>query len=214
MCGCLPPNKNEGAISGLMSRMSFGKGKAKAAPPKPLENPRPDLVSLENMAADETHPSEHNGVAMINPGEQNLALAQARRHELEKRVKEGTKKMDKGAIPAGDWANLQLKRTVDHTAAFLAPVRYGDKEPFGVYGQGDCAVYSGSGVRGEFAAGECVKGNGYSGLCAVGSGATILGAIRLSSIMQGGSQLSEQEKLAYGSSMTVGCGGGGYGGGG
>ena len=37
--------------------------------------------------------------------------------------------------------------------------------PFGKYGRGDCAVYSGAGTSGVFGAGNCAKGSGELGVC-------------------------------------------------
>ncbi|KAG8905514.1 hypothetical protein FRB99_008773 [Tulasnella sp. 403] len=172
VCGCLPPSAK--SDSSLLASL-FLKGKGKAVPPLSLPlpaNARPDLISTDDVAADETHPSDHNSVAIINPGEQNAAQAQLRRKELDKRAKRLTKKLDRATTATGDkannlrWGSMQLKRMEqDHTQAFLAPVEFGAKEPFGREGHGDCTVYSGQGVNGNFGAGECVKGNGNSGLC-------------------------------------------------
>ncbi|KAG8850375.1 hypothetical protein FRB96_000439 [Tulasnella sp. 330] len=156
VCGCPPPVKSN-AVGALKSVFSW-KGKGKAVPTT-LYNARPDLVSIDDNKADETHPSDHNSVALINPQEENAAQAQLRRRELVRRAKELTRSQD------GEWPVVQGKRAVDHTYAFLSPVEYGVKDPFGQYGHGDCSAYSGSGVLGQFAAGECAHGNGQNGLC-------------------------------------------------
>lgn len=76
-------------------------------------------------AAEQTHPSDHNAVAIINPAESNMAQAQVRRRELAKRAKELGKSVDKGK--ADQWGELMHKRVVDHTPSFLCPVQYGAK---------------------------------------------------------------------------------------
>ncbi|KAG9024432.1 hypothetical protein FS837_005369, partial [Tulasnella sp. UAMH 9824] len=78
VCGCLPPVKSlEVARSG--SRGSFWsfskKGKAKPQEKPEFGNPRPDLISVADEPAEQMHPSDHNAVAIINPGEQNAAQA-------------------------------------------------------------------------------------------------------------------------------------------
>ncbi|KAG9036620.1 hypothetical protein FRB95_008454 [Tulasnella sp. JGI-2019a] len=158
VCGCPPPimGSSGGSITSLLSRK--GRGKAGLVT---VSNPRPDLVSADEVYANATHPSDHNSVALINPREENVARAQPRRQELGRRCKELGR-------AAGDWSGVISKRAVDHSYAFLSPVSYGAKEPFsnyGLSGHGDCAVYSGGGVKGEFAAGECAKGNGQHGPC-------------------------------------------------
>lgn len=166
VCGCLPPTKSM-EIPGSDSRGGFSlfskKGKSKAEPAKPFENTRPDLVSAADDAAEQTHPSDHDAVAIINPGEQNKAQAQLRRKELGKREKELGKSIEKGR--ADKWAEVVQKRVADHPPSFLCPVQYGVQHPFGKYGHGDCTSLSGAGVKGNFAAGECCKGNGTQGLC-------------------------------------------------
>lgn len=77
------------------------------------------------MNAEETHPSDHNAVAVVNPAEHNAAQEQIRRRELIKRAKELGKAVDKGR--ADQWATLQYKRVLDHTPSFLCPVQYGVK---------------------------------------------------------------------------------------
>ncbi|KAG9012488.1 hypothetical protein FRB94_005805 [Tulasnella sp. JGI-2019a] len=156
VCGCPPPvksNPNSAIMSALVRK---GKGKAT---PITVNNPRPDLVSVDDTSADDTHPSDDNSVALINPPKENAAQAQLRRRELVRRGKELTRSKE------GDFPAVQGKRAVDHTYAFLSPVAYGAKNPFGSYGHGDCAAYSGTGVKGEFAAGECVRGMGDNGMC-------------------------------------------------
>ncbi|KAG8933519.1 hypothetical protein FRC01_008602, partial [Tulasnella sp. 417] len=78
ICGCLPPDVSNGSSSSAFSFFSK-KGKSKSSHDKPLENPRPDLLSPSNDAADQTHPSDHHAVAIINPGEPNAAEAQRKR---------------------------------------------------------------------------------------------------------------------------------------
>ena len=121
VCGCLPPSaKFDNAASSALSRLSF-KGKAKAV----FNNPRPDLVSIDDTHAEETHPSDHNAVAVINPREENAAQAQIRRREVDTRATHLSQKVGRGV--GGDFARLQAKRISDHTQAFLAPVEYGAK---------------------------------------------------------------------------------------
>ena len=81
------------------------------------------MVSLDDMNADDSHPSDHNGVAILNPAEHNAALAQLRRRELTKRAKEIEKAVDKGK--ATPWVEIQNKRAPEHSQAFLCPVEYG-----------------------------------------------------------------------------------------
>ncbi|KAG8988760.1 hypothetical protein FRB93_004002 [Tulasnella sp. JGI-2019a] len=176
VCGCLPPSASKGV--GGSNLFSF-KGKAKASIEKPITNPRPDLISTLEMHADETHPSDHNAVAIINPPnptqsspqvrmeEQGAALAQARRSKMEKRAKEVGKLAEKGK--ADEWTELQSKRREasgnTHVHSFLCPVQFGAKDSFGKYGHGDCAVYSGRGLLSPLGAGDCVNGNGNTGMC-------------------------------------------------
>ncbi|KAG8913387.1 hypothetical protein FRC01_004573 [Tulasnella sp. 417] len=155
ICGCLPPNISSGSSGSSFSLFSK-KGKSKSTLEKPLENPRPDLLSSSGEAADQTHPSDHSAVAIINPGEPNAAQEQVRRRELGKRAKELGKSVEKGK--ADRWGEIMQKRGVDHTPSFLCPVQYGVH-------QGDCTALSGNGLQTASAAGECCKGNGMNGLC-------------------------------------------------
>ncbi|KAG8914658.1 hypothetical protein FRC00_011744 [Tulasnella sp. 408] len=120
VCGCLPPIKSL-EVPGSDSRGSFWsfskKGKAKAQEKPKFENPRPDLISVADEAAEQMHPSDHNAVAIINPGEQNMAQAQLRKKELGKREKELEKSIEKGK--ADQWAEVVKKRVTDHTPSFL-----------------------------------------------------------------------------------------------
>ncbi|KAG8891846.1 hypothetical protein FRB99_003290, partial [Tulasnella sp. 403] len=160
VCGCLSTAKPESSrgIKSLFSR----KGKSKAADPKPIENSRPDLVNIEDMHAEETHPSDHNAVAILFPSS-NAEEAEARRQELAKRQKQLDKVTEKGR--ADGWGELQAKRAVDHAPSFLCPVEYGAVNPFGKYGHGDCTAWSGGAVRGAFAPGECAKGSSLDSIC-------------------------------------------------
>ncbi|KAG8971606.1 hypothetical protein FRC05_010952 [Tulasnella sp. 425] len=127
ICGCLPPVKTMDICSGpstsglpLLSK----KGRSKVALETPFENTRPDLISPSDGVADQTHPSDHHAVAILNPGERNMAQAQVRRQELAKRAKELEKGVDKGK--AGQWSKVMQKRAAaDHTPSFLCPVQYG-----------------------------------------------------------------------------------------
>lgn len=127
VCGCLPPIKalelsgNSGNSFSIFSK----KGKAKAAAEKPFENSRPDLTLPSNETAEQTHPSDHNAVAILNPAESNMAQAQVRRRELAKRAKELSKSVEKGK--ANQWGEVMHRRVVDHTPSFLCPVQYGEK---------------------------------------------------------------------------------------
>ncbi|KAG8982677.1 hypothetical protein FRB90_006634, partial [Tulasnella sp. 427] len=141
----------------------LAKGKSRASLEKPFENTRPDLISPSDDVADQTHPSDHFAVAILNPGEANMAQAQVRRRELAQRAKELDKSVEKGK--AGQWSELVQKRVAEHTPSFLCPVHYGISDPFGKFGQGDCTALSGGGVQGNFAAGECCKAIGLNGLC-------------------------------------------------
>ncbi|KAG9040312.1 hypothetical protein FS837_000813, partial [Tulasnella sp. UAMH 9824] len=125
VCGCLPPVKALGASGTSNSGFSIfsKKGKSKAAGDKPFENARPDMTLHADDTAEQTHPSDHNAVAIINPAETNMAQAQVRRRELAKRAKELGKSVDKGK--ADQWGELMHKRMVDHTPSFLCPVQYG-----------------------------------------------------------------------------------------
>ncbi|KAG9002558.1 hypothetical protein FRB93_011432 [Tulasnella sp. JGI-2019a] len=217
VCGC-PPLVKANTAAAVISALSW-KGKGKVVPTA-INNTRPDLVSIELSNAEETHPSDHNSVALINPQNES-EQAQLRRRELERRTKElnRTAERNKG----GEWARLIAKRAVDHTYAFLSPVIYGVKEPFGQIGNGDCAAYSGGGVKGEFASGECVVGNGFNGMCGASSEVPRNGiqqSIQHAAIMTG----DKQKMMDYGVAGAVyaagygggagGCGGGGCGGGG
>ncbi|KAG8910820.1 hypothetical protein FRC01_006112, partial [Tulasnella sp. 417] len=155
----------QGALSDAYDKTAdaWKKGKSKSTLEKPLENPRPDLLSASNEAADQTHPSDHYAVAIINPGEPNAAQEQLRRRELGKRAKELGKSVEKGK--ADQWGEIMQKRGVDHTPSFLCPVHYGVQYPFSKFGQGDCTTLSGNGLQSASAAGECCKGNGMNGLC-------------------------------------------------
>ena len=77
------------------------------------------------MNADESHPSDHNSVAVLNPTEHTAALAQLRRDELANRAKEIGKAVEKGKTTP--WIEVQNKRALDHSQAFLCPVGYGAK---------------------------------------------------------------------------------------
>ncbi|KAG8925041.1 hypothetical protein FRC00_004411, partial [Tulasnella sp. 408] len=122
ICGCLPPDSSSGSSGSSFSLFSK-KGKSKSTPEKPIENPRPDLLSPSDEAAEHTHPSDHHAVAIINPGEPNAAQAQLRRKELGKRAKVLGKTVEKGK--ADQWGEVMHKRAVDHTPSFLCPVQYG-----------------------------------------------------------------------------------------
>ncbi|KAG9012492.1 hypothetical protein FRB94_005809 [Tulasnella sp. JGI-2019a] len=124
VCGCPPPimGSSGGSITSLFSRKERGKAGLVT-----VSNPRPDLVSADEVYANATHPSDHNSVALINPREENVARAQPRRQELGRRCKELGR-------AAGDWSGVISKRAVDHSYAFLSPVSYGAKEPFSNYG--------------------------------------------------------------------------------
>ena len=88
-------------------------------------NSRPDLVSKVNTDSDATHPSDHNAVAIVNPGDRQSAIVKARRTELDKREQELEKGVRKGK---GDhWAELLAKRSTNHSVAFMCPVHYGTK---------------------------------------------------------------------------------------
>lgn len=76
------------------------------------------------MAADETHPSDHNSVAIINPKDENEAQAQLRRREMAKRAKDLGRKVEAGG---SGWSEIQLKRSREHEHSFLCPVQYGVK---------------------------------------------------------------------------------------
>ncbi|KAG8971556.1 hypothetical protein FRC05_010966 [Tulasnella sp. 425] len=162
ICGCLPsdiPNSSSGSPFSFFSK----KGKSKSSSEKPLENPRPDLLSPSDDAADQTHPSDHHAVAIINPGEPNGAQADLKRRELAKRAKDWGKSVEKGK--ADQWGEIMQKRTGGHAPSFLCPVQYGVQFPIGKFGQGDCTALSGRGLQNASAAGECCKGNGMNGLC-------------------------------------------------
>lgn len=178
------------------------KGKSKAPAEKSINNSRQDLLSTRDMHAEETHPSEHNSVTIILPPKQNpaqppldvklqsAALAQQRDKDMDKRSKEVVKLVEKGKTDA--WTELQCRRLHGdgrgHPHAFLCPVQYGAKDPFGTFGcvkrmmsflwvhgltvhwiafcrSGDCAVYSGGALGGPLGAGACAKGNGHNGQC-------------------------------------------------
>ncbi|KAG8881240.1 hypothetical protein FRB97_009739 [Tulasnella sp. 331] len=163
VCGCAPPMKPASVGNVILSVFSRnGKDKASQSS-KQVKNARPDLVSALDMSAEETHPSDHNAVALINPKKENEAQEQGRLQELVRREKE----LGRAAKLAheGDWTEILASRNVDHTHAFLRPVVYGLTGPFGIYGHGDCAVYSGRVVKGNLGAGECVTGNGPNGTC-------------------------------------------------
>lgn len=133
VCGCLPPSATKPSASGpgIFSR----KGKNKATGEKVISNAHPELVSTGELHAEETHPSEHNAVAIINPPlptpatrqiameNQSAAKAQDRRHKTEKRLKEVSKLADKGKLD--DWTALQHKRReatgFTHAHTFLCP---------------------------------------------------------------------------------------------
>ncbi|KAG8886309.1 hypothetical protein FRB98_001329 [Tulasnella sp. 332] len=215
VCGCPPPIKSNSAnpITSLLSR----KGKGKGAPgPVEIINHRPDLVSVKVVNADETHPSDHNSVALINPREENAAQAQLRRHELKRRCRDIGLASDRNTAKEGGWSGMISKRSIEHSPAFLAPVAYGTKEPFGNYGRGDCAVYSGAGIEGVSAAGECARGNGHESICGAlfdhqrnGLAESILQGIT----MTGDKALMAEYGVKYHSSARAACGSGGHGGG-
>ncbi|KAG9048668.1 hypothetical protein FS837_012296 [Tulasnella sp. UAMH 9824] len=195
VCGCIPLIKTLDMEDGVSSSSGFSlfskKGKSKAdVPEKPITNPRPDLISTSNDAAGQTHASDHDSVAIINPGQTNKMQAQMRRQELSKRAKELGKAVAKGK--ADGWAEAMSKREVGHTPSFLCPVHYGAVKSFGKFGQGDCTAYSGGAVEGNFQIGECVKGNGMYSLC-VAQVDQVRGGpeetVKYSAIMRGDSDL-------------------------
>ncbi|KAG9034217.1 hypothetical protein FRB95_013498 [Tulasnella sp. JGI-2019a] len=220
VCGCPPPIKSK-STSPITSILNFSrKGKGKAAPNElsSINNPRPDLVAASDVSAEDTHPSDHNSVALMNSKGDNEA--QARRQELSRRCRELGLAADRGPNnknALGDWTGLISKRTLEHSPAFLAPVTYDPKAPFGKYGQGDCAVYSGRGVKGEFSTGECAVGNGHNGMCGAlfdhqrnGLAESILQGIT----MTGDKALMAEYGIKYANMAHVACGSGGHCGGG
>ncbi|KAG8927126.1 hypothetical protein FRC01_007979 [Tulasnella sp. 417] len=132
ICGCLPQDVAGGGSGGSSFSFFSKKGKSKSALERPLENPRPDLLSPSDEAAEQTHPSDHHAVAIVNPGEPNAAEAQLRRRELAKRAKDLGKSVEKGK--ADQWGEVMHKRAVDHTPSFLCPVQYGVQTPFSKFG--------------------------------------------------------------------------------
>ncbi|KAG8877251.1 hypothetical protein FRB97_003552 [Tulasnella sp. 331] len=222
VCGCLPPSASK-TTSALGGGLFSLKGKSKAAPNGSIvNNPRPDLLSLSDMHADETHPSEHNSVAILNPPapttatpqvkmeEQGAALAEARKGKMEKRVKDVRKLSERGK--SDEWTELQSRRrepnASTHTHAFLCPVEFGVKDPFGQLGHGDCAVYSGKGLDSPLGAGQCANGNGHNGMCTavfdVARGG-IQQAINTATVMTGNSSYMRDvnRARAYGSIIQV-----------
>lgn len=215
VCGCIPvinslDIEDGGSSSGFSLFSKKGKSKAEA-PEKPVTNPRPDLISASNDAAGQTHASDHDSVAIINPGQTNKAQAQARGHELSKRAKELGKGVAKGK--ADGWAELMSKREVDHSPSFLCPVQYGVVKSFGKFGKGDCAAFSGGAVEGNFEFGECVKGNGMYSLC-VAQVDQVRGGpeetVKYSAVMRGDSDLMGTYGWVVGMQVNAfmgGCGG-------
>lgn len=122
VCGCLEASKilSAKAASNLLSVFRKAKGKEKA-----FNNPRPDLVSVEDANAAETHPSQHDSVAVINPGEQNARLAKSRQKELEQRARDLVKQSERGK--SDYWEEIQSKRSIDHSLSFLCPAPFGTK---------------------------------------------------------------------------------------
>ncbi|KAG8926326.1 hypothetical protein FRC01_009006 [Tulasnella sp. 417] len=191
LCGCLPPDNSSGSSGSSFSLFSK-KGKSKSTLEKLIENARTDLLSPSDEAAEQTHPSDHHAVAIINPGEPNAASAQLRRRELAKRAKELRKSVEKGK--SDQWGEVMHKRAVDHSPSFLCPVQYGAQSPFSKFGQGDCTTFSGNGIINASAAGECCKGNGINGLCGAQFDQPRGGpeeSVKYSMIMRGGPSYAE-----------------------
>lgn len=146
VCGCLPPSAVKATLpgAGIFSK----KGKGRAASNKEIANVRSELISAAEMHAEETHPSEHNAVAIINPPlpsvanrqmnqeGQPAAQAQVRRGKAEKRMKDVAKLAKWGMLD--DWTELQHKRReasgLTHPHSFLCPVQFGAKDPLGPHG--------------------------------------------------------------------------------
>lgn len=79
-----------------------------------LQNCRPDLLAIEDMYAEETHPSDHNAVKREMEGKD---FAQSRRRETSARERDLSKKAERGL---GDgWEGLVLPRVGGHLPAFL-----------------------------------------------------------------------------------------------
>ena len=118
LCGCLPPLKavNVTSWGGLFSR----NGKTKV---EVFANPRPDLVSTEDMNAMETHPSDHNAIVMLNPSNEARSAEKTQRKEIDKRSQEIAKAISKSKTDR--WAELQQKRHHEkHELSFLCPVNW------------------------------------------------------------------------------------------
>ncbi|KAG8905515.1 hypothetical protein FRB99_008774 [Tulasnella sp. 403] len=129
VCGCLPPSTRLKPAT----LISLFKKKDPSSIPT-LINLHPDLISTDDATANETHPSDHNGVAILNSRDASRAKADARRHLLDQRAKQITSKLKKAARATGDaavelqWEAMQLERNREnHTQAFLAPVEFGVK---------------------------------------------------------------------------------------
>ena len=119
VCGCVPdPDEASGPLSRLAAKFRSPK-----APPAPLVNPRPDLVSTEDDDANASHPSEHN----VEVGDPNSPTAQ---RALGKRSAKAERRLSRArqacTNPKRDpWVQLQAERNAKqdgHREAFTDPM--------------------------------------------------------------------------------------------
>jgi hypothetical protein len=155
-------------LSGRFSGNGADGGSAK------LKNPRPDIISIDDEDADATHPSEHNSVVVVQHAA-SISSRQSREKKLQKHNQAMAKIAEKGQYK-DEWERLRYERALrsKHNAAFLAPVPYLGmsvhskiffatqelvptmscfRYPYGFYGVGGCAAYSGGILDGGSASG-------------------------------------------------------------
>lgn len=116
VCGCAPPPSS---VASKLSSIFRSKSSSST-----LDNTRSDLVSIEPSEVDATHPSEHDGVVLMNHAASDKRRAQ-REKKSQKQREESWKATEKGG-PKDQWEqqnNKQAKRQ-DHPAAFSAAVPY------------------------------------------------------------------------------------------
>lgn len=117
VCGCTQPPSTrviESVSPKWFSKKGKGKGKADA-------NPRPDLLSREVVDADETHPSEHPSVILVNYEAINEKRS-SRNLSTTKRNQEDRRAYLSGK--ADQWTELIVPRKdrPEHLTSFLTPM--------------------------------------------------------------------------------------------
>lgn len=117
MCGCAPITGSSRGFTQIIGRIF----KSKSVHRGSLTNPRPDLLSLEDIDADATHPSEHNSVVLVNHSASD-AKRSVRQGKLANHMKELD--MDTRGGNLDVWETLRAERLerAGHNTAFLMTI--------------------------------------------------------------------------------------------